>query len=300
MTFENVAWEQNVDQTGWFFWLVHNSGIQDLSFKQCYGGSAGHGWHLRGIPLSAVVLDTCWYIGWLGNTPIAGVFPGTSLDVDGANVVGVDIRSCFLKGDHSNPNVILAPNMDTTMFVLDYGGLGVPGQSAVFGSTLLGIAPAVTIQGQVFGPPSGGSAIQAFHPLLRGTTSGMAQDHTYTTQIGHLVKTGNLVFFSIILQINAFNALVTGGAYIELHGVPADPFFPTSNLAGEFVSVSIGNYTNFTFNGAHTQLLANMPANNTSIIFREGGSNLPEFVTQVSQFAAGSLIEIAGVYMTGT
>jgi uncharacterized protein YdbL (DUF1318 family) len=100
---EHVGWEQNTDPTGWFIFIKHNVGVQELVIRDVFGGNGANGIYLRciqGIP----VLD---HVLWLGNGS-TGSTSGTPLNVDAsacANIMsGLDIRNSTLGGDSTfNP-----------------------------------------------------------------------------------------------------------------------------------------------------------------------------------------------------
>jgi hypothetical protein len=61
LSFYNVRLEQGTSASSNMFYLSHNYGLQQISFKSCYGGLERKGYYLRNC--YSVMLDTCYFVG---------------------------------------------------------------------------------------------------------------------------------------------------------------------------------------------------------------------------------------------
>lgn len=138
-------------------------------------------------------------------------------------------------------------------------------------------------------------ALQGFYaagtwtPALQGQTT--PGTYTYTTQYGVWRRVGDLVFVLGRFQINAVLSAGTGNALIT--GLP----FPALATGGPGFGLNVAFIGVVNWSGAHVPH-PRVLQNSTQIRLEEPVDNGPPTILPVTAFAATSIIDVSGVYIT--
>lgn len=228
LSFYNVRAEQGTSATANMFYLSHNTGLYQVSFKACYGGLERKGYYLR--KCETIHLDTCYHIG----------SSNEAFNVD-ATVKRVKIENCFwqtgstssvagqriVSASPKNPNSgALPPNIEydeaanTARNEIHDGVLSSTSASLTTGS-LLGIGPSGMTAVIMIASSEGVVAIYA----LNGTNNTTAEisDPSGFFSVTSGTPTSNNIYWS------------AGNSRYELQN--------NRGLTARYVIVPLGSYT---------------------------------------------------------
>lgn len=137
--------------------------------------------------------------------------------------------------------------------------------------------------------PQGFYAAGTWTPALQGQTT--PGTYTYTTQYGVWRRVGDLVFVLGRFQINAVTSPGTGNALIT--GLP----FPALATGGPGFGLRVAFIGAINWSGNHVPL-PRVLQNSTQIRLEEPVDNGSPTILPVTAFAATSIIDVSGAYIT--
>lgn len=107
--------------------------------------------------------------------------------------------------------------------------------------------------------------IGTWTPVFTGTTT--VGSYTYTAQVGHYTRLGNLCFIEATIGISAITVAPTGN--VAISGLP----FNAANVTSLFASIHFGSISNFKYAAGAIDLTAYINPNTAFIALRESFGN---------------------------